>query len=84
MQESETLNELNISWSNARNPQWLDFMEVLSENRKLTNLSLAYNMLIEEQNYNVRREQAEWDAWEAEEEGREPAKVQEEFLTERN
>lgn len=56
MKESETLQELDISWSNARNPMWLEFMEALSENRRLTNLSLAYNMIIEEQNYLVRRE----------------------------
>ena len=36
-------------------------MEVVSRNRQLTNLSLAFNMLLQEQNYLVRRELAEWE-----------------------
>ena len=60
MQNSETLEELDISWSITKNEMWLHFMEALSFNRTLTTLTLAYNMLLEEQNYHVRREYKEY------------------------
>lgn len=60
MQNSETLEELDISWSIIKNEMWLHFMEALSFNRTLTTLTLAYNMLLEEQNYHVRREYNEY------------------------
>ena len=79
MQDSESLKELDVSWSIVANSQWFEFLEVLSFNRQLTSLTLAFNTILEEQNYLVKRELAERE-WET---TRSSTPV-DELLTERN
>ena len=46
--ECETLQELDLSWSTVPRGSWLKLAPVLNENRTLKNLSLAYNHLLED------------------------------------
>ena len=43
------LKELDLSWSGVRPPLMLKLLQVIQHNRFLTHLSLANNILLEEQ-----------------------------------
>ena len=61
LQESETLQELDLSWSIVKPSHWVTFMEAIRDNRKLTCLSLSFNQLMEEQSYKPEESEDEAD-----------------------
>ena len=48
VRESEFLKELDLSWTIVKPIYWESFMEVIYHNRTLTNLTLAFNHLMED------------------------------------
>ena len=48
VEESETLEELDLSWSVVSKGSWAKFIKVLSENRTLRNLQIGFNQILEE------------------------------------
>ena len=57
LEKSETLQELDLSWSIVKPGSWFDFLEVMRENRQLTTLTLSFNQILEDQNYKLSAEQ---------------------------
>ena len=53
--ESTTLEDLDLSWSDVIPHHFVPLLEVLSRNRKLKSLNLSWNMIIDkaEQNNEV-------------------------------
>ena len=49
IRESEHLQEVDLSWSMVRPQQMLKLLKVIEGNRKLTNLTLSHNLLLEKQ-----------------------------------
>ncbi len=48
VQESESLKDLDLSWSSVRPVQMLKLLKVIEQNRTLANLSLSHNLLLED------------------------------------
>ena len=49
LEESEYLQELDLSWSKLSLMQWRKFMLVVKDNRQLINLNISYNKILEMQ-----------------------------------
>lgn len=47
LEESENLQELDLSWSKLSLMQWRRFMNVIKDNRRLVNLNISYNRILE-------------------------------------
>ena len=43
LQKSETLTDLDLSWTIIKPSNWLKFLEVVRQNRQLVSLTLAFN-----------------------------------------
>lgn len=56
LQESQNIKELDLSWNIVKPTSWLKFLDVMSENRQLVCLTLAFNKFLEDQNYKVSME----------------------------
>lgn len=53
VEESEHLREIDLSWNIIQPSFWLKFMIMISRNRTLTDLTLAFNQLLEDQNWKL-------------------------------
>lgn len=53
VQESEYLRDIDLSWSIIMPSYWLSFLEVISQNRTLTGLTLSFCQILEDQNYKL-------------------------------
>ena len=54
---SESLEEIDLSWSIVVKGSWFRFAKMLNENRRLRNLNIGFNQLLEEQSYKLTPEQ---------------------------
>lgn len=57
LEQSETLKELDLSWNIVKPTSWLKFFNLVSENRQLVCLTLAFNKILEEQSYKLTLEE---------------------------
>jgi hypothetical protein len=46
--KSDQLKQLDLSWCERNSSDFLDFYEMLSENRQLTHLNLSWNSLFDQ------------------------------------
>ena len=59
VQESESLKEIDLSWSVVVKGSWPRFFEVLNTNRTLRDVKIGYNQLLEAQSFKLTKEQIE-------------------------
>lgn len=59
LRESESLKELDLSWSIVKPSFWMSLLEVVQTNRQLSSLTLSFNQLLEDQNLHLTAE-ARW------------------------
>ena len=53
VEESESLEELDLSWSVVIKGSWSNFIKVLGENRTLRNLQIGFNQILEDQSWRL-------------------------------
>ena len=63
LRESDYLEELDLSWSKMRVEQWIKFLEVIKDNRKLVYLNISYNTIQEAQPEPDNDEPMSNDSW---------------------